>query len=1792
MIARHGGLVTHCTSKVWRLVARVVRVSLLLLPLAINAAPTADIRVLRERVEAETSTLYQQARQVQQYREIPPDDPRLAAKARKRMEQAIGRLRLLITAEIQARLRNLSSRKQRLALVQQEYHDARRALRQALATIRQRLQRDLKLRDSRRGRARSRGYHMARLQARLIRLSALFDVLVTYQPVIDGPGGELGERHTRWTGKRISYTVYRLGELADRIAANDPNNPVVPHDISRSVAVFVQRAWHDMLVAEFRRLAREGLIVDPATGAPVRGMLRKQLEKNAIDNLIEYLRVKIRFNEKRLPIFTVWQSPSHRPVLVHRLGQALESPEYQILNYLTAGIEPSRRVYFLAIARVIRLQQEKIMDWYNTRYLGGKWHEVGLGKLLRASDAWGTGKAGITQVRKRMQRFNRDMDFAARAFTLAATMPDPKRLPPKVHALLKSFGYILTRKDGSQVYGLPDVRHAIARRLGEARGNLKLPGASVLDVIDLRTIGETTISVVVPEYFGARVATLAGKALRTRRALLALRLLTETASGTLVSAGIEAWKKDGLIDWDSLVLTSIVLGPLQQIAGGVTDAAFPALIRRLQQAGRARALTRWLARNRGLRAHIERYVATSLGLATETTLTSFYQMYVEGQMDEANWQRILINSALSRVIAGATHWARGRIEAHQLRRHAPEWLRNAMRNNPRLRAEVLAAVNRNLEHQRNARERYESVTSGKPTPARIFLALLSNRLSWKGLKYVYAASPEQMRPIMQRIKKMRDAWFDSIIRHARAAARKDLDDWYQRQRREAIEKAGGEQQAQAALKELEARYRAEVDLLNRELIAPGSGDPTSDIDRSAASHWLRRHLVNMYRLYARLHGNGDFVTSARAFDVNEYINVFPFITANGPHVRAMSKTIATDLPGAGNMRHGDAMEALSLAGALQHMTSRQARRYIANQTAILKRRIEAGELPRHELALYRRKVDVARRSLAASRRKLARYRKQIAAERGMQVDDPEVDLLARDRLYDERMVEIRDMQWQLHKLERQYGPDSDQAITQRAKIERKMSIAMRDGIETYSHTIGLDIVVNRVQSAYRLDSDGSRIPKKNPDGSVARNARGEVQYEKMKLWDRMTDPDFTLKKDLRMYGPQDIRGLINDQIMFIIEHVNGFNSGHESTYEAGRAMGKYIERAFLGMKIMGMDIRAVLARPPTDPTRRLLEFARDLVRVKGDPKALNATLARYSRTFPQTPERGLAELFLLMEKVLPGMAGLTGIERHGMRFLTRRYDNPMYRRARIQAMARERRRRRYLIDIGGQQLWLRYLQQRIEQMRRELDAVRRELTALERHGGEYLATDWQLVSRFLKLHHAAVIQRTSLPWQDRRSALYERLRIDRNRARIRLNELRFRAASSRTSPQARLYESSPVYTRLKNRETWLNERLQQLQRELKTARAGAAREKALDRLNLGGQWICGHTLPKQDATARVSHQGRKLVLRLRWKSGERSLIQARYERGRLRGHWTDPVRKGQRPAAGNGPRIPAGGQVEALIKANGKRFQFTGLTSNHPSSPVNWIGLACMRPGQDGAARQQGFVSVRYLQGNRFLLEQNRGQVRLDVRGPGDKKLANIEARLYRGRRQVGGWAVRPGRYRVAFSLSGAIHTVPVAVRPGMITVVSVRPGLIRYRNIAAGGGRLNTLLNVVLYDRQQVRLADTQRHEHGFYLPPGQYDIQFHLAFGPVWKRKLVVSPGSSQTLTIHWSALRLRGAPAVRNSVAIRPAQATGVRGGWLGVAPGTARIDLAPGDYDVRWKNGARLQQRRINVRPGKQFVLNLE
>ncbi len=1805
----------------------VVLLMLLFLPRAVSAQEAA----LDERVQALDASLqrqlYEASRTVHLHR-LEDDRPEAAKVAAERVALAEKKLRALMV--FQAKRQNVNgafdpARQPRDATAQRDSWgrglDVNYAnqLRQGAGP---QAQADL----------------MARLEMKLRVLmakeAAAWDMASAVRPAMDDTDPEVQAGRAT---EGMSRTVFRMRQLGEALAAVETHYPTIEHTLHHDWFVYAAKLRGELLLREYKHNASVGLILDPRTGSPAAGRVRREMAGNAMLNLADQLGS---VNAGRLPLFKLlWPQDSQREFAAQIESEVARWLDYQALAYLDAGMEPSPEMAFLAMAQVMRAQAQQMEHWYSNEYLStetpreiaerikdpilraealGKieleWPKsfyTSLDQLLRANGFdTATDGSAAPAVRQRVDWFIRETDAAAGAFVAAADSLKPqdgkplgpKRLGPKHLSLLKQFGYIATAPDGAMRYVIDSDARGVQMRLDRVRGRMDLPGSSWLSVITPKTVATTAVSVIVPELTVGPLMAAAATAEFSAVTMMGLRLALDTTVGAGVAVGLDA-VEHGMdnVDLGAVFRDTFLLGVPLMAVGEISQAAVKATLKRMAAAERGSIMHRLLTSNGRYRMNVEQYLVESMDMASETVATAALQNYINNEeVDGNSVMSILLQGAMSRAVSTAYHETT-QLSFDDFKALVPERLRPQGDDAEPVMRYLHQKVVERLAAEAAAKARFDSATGDNSSNAgRLFMGLAKGDVSWTDLKRVYATDQGLMHPVMVKIAKMREYYFERFMGDAMRLARQDLVHDYEKQF-EMLEKNGAPPEVMSALMD---RFLAEEAAVMKLPIAPGSDNPISDIDRSSSSPWLRRRLRQLYEGHVSWFKEGVIPTSASAFDANEYINGFPHIAENRQYAMAMGMVPISDGPGAG-MVHSEAMEALSMAAAMLSANSGQRTLYQVNARGDLAMRIkEAGIEPARAQEMKRlmeMQLAHAKEQLRVSRDEVAAMRDTVLKEKGLEpgaMDAAELDLLARDALYDKRMSAVNEKLLDLRGMKNQNDPE---AIALRAEIDRMVSQAMRDGVETYSQPSGLDIVVLMVQMA------------KKPNG------------KKMKVADRLNDDNFTLKGELKnVYTEREVNAVINDQIMFLVEHVNGFYSGHETAYEAGRAMGKYLERAFLAMKIKGLDINAVRARDASDPTRRLLEFSQELVKNKESPAAVSIVLEKYASAVGggASPEHGLYELFRLMDQVMPGMKGMTdpGLV-HGSARLSPdglQSDSAWTSRSsQAVALARGKQAQKLLEVSGGAAVAMRHLNGEAATLAQTLQRLRAKVADIERWARRYQHKDWDKVAILEDRLAGAELMFASLPWAGQpRSPIANKLRASVTSMKSQLDELGRGIDTSTELDKDALKRDSRPYAQAVNRLRAAEALLAWTQRQRRALAPLVAYQAHMQRFSVAGKWVEGEQDPSPGGwQIQADHAGDLVALHItnpKWsRPGPHMRVIGRYRFGRLEGQWEAlgvpmiVVRPGEYSA-------PPRGFFEAQLSRDGRVLTFTKTSSTQANresgwgtGAVVWAGRSFRHEGPVLRQPQDGFLTQRRV----VVPRKPSPPAKVD-----DKNLNPADARLLVRQHGAAGEQLSAGvilldsrdqSYEDNCGTNRPFDTAPgtydldvhgsrvsgVQLVAGKVTVVQMPAWGRVALKISDPDGKPVQGVHVQVYQDGKPFGITTDRDRSGRYVkqvPNGRFELGFTMG-GRSYKRVVNVVQGQESLVQVQAGGLRFRvtspqGQPLGKPSLAEadRPG-ATSVRrfgSGPLAVAPGVYRVtwDLGNSPYKIvrqvavgagRWK-----------------------
>jgi hypothetical protein len=1085
---------------------------------------------------------------------------------------------------------------------------------------------------------------------------------------------------------------------------------------------WLKKLIRDLRLQEFDRIADGGLIVDPTTGQPVKGQQRDRVAKNAKLQLAEALR-KSGVDPDYLRLILGWGDS--REDLAAQIEESVRRNDtYRMLDLIDPSMtDADMSVVFSAMAHVIHQDVQEVLDWRAQLIAeGGEggvpgWlyeqfvakQKVGLGLALKiySGEIGGVDEHGNPiGVDQRIQKLADESEAVVKAFQAAARTQDPRQLPADQHELLLTFQYIAVRPDGTEYYTLP-AQNATTARL---RRDLDLPGASMLDVISGVNAMKLVLMVAAPQMAAGGVVMLVQGLELGEGAVLLIYGGTAILAGATLDAGSEYIER-GTVQWDRVVIESLLIGGVTEGAGGIAQVL-------ARMATQSKALAGVL-RTPETRQQAEKWLAGLLGLTSESAIQTYWSAHVQGTgVSFEEFLANMVNGAIARGAPAVGSGARVTIRqsfANYRRGHLPlpDWLQKAAGDNRTVAEELGASQGRAEELQRNfdeAAQRLLDVVgedadtktwTDPEVVAKVTTALQRGTLTWRDLKKVFSAKPGQLEPFMQEVNRYRLALFVATAETAVELERRDLVGEFLLKTEELRRQhPQGSPELDAALAELRRNFDRDLELINTPIKVPGSDNLTSDIDRSIASPRVRNRLK---RLVDEAFGGEGPATSAQAFDVNEYIDVFLIINRQ----RGAGLSLAA-LPVEGTgLTHGQLVQAASYAHAMQHMTPAERARFKENLVA--------------QGSLQDRGTILAQ--LAHAEASLSRGENELKAELqriGADPLNPTADqvLRARDNLYGKRTVELREMEARLERMD----PKSEEYAKLSAEIERGWNFALREGIEAYSDFTGLEVIVT------------------------------EGQLKKRSIRSLIDDPSFTAQG--QKYTPQQVSAFIHNQTGMIVEHMHAYWKGEESATEATSAVGKYAERAILGLKLEGVDLKS-------GALAELDAISAKLVEARKDPAALRAALAEFGSG---SEDAGLRKLAALLEQALPGMQNmlLPGGKPPTPEALAARA--PLARAIALLALQREKaaevKRARLEGGIGGV---VGLLDGEIKALEDEKRILQREDAETDRLRRLYLREDWQTALR-LEDQRAAIWQQYQvLPDQDKVTQVGTQLEAEEKR---------------------------------------------------------------------------------------------------------------------------------------------------------------------------------------------------------------------------------------------------------------------------------------------------------------------------------------------------------------------------------------------------------------------------------------------
>ncbi|MEO0509959.1 MAG: hypothetical protein AAF065_08885, partial [Verrucomicrobiota bacterium] len=713
-------------------------------------------------------------------------------------------------------------------------------------------------------------------------------------------------------------TAAYLEMAVARLVETDPSNVRPPSGRTKELHQWYLEMKREVDLEEFNRMAAHAPIFDD--GKLVAGKTRQEIAYFSALTLAD----RVKSAAVTMPISSIFYPKDSRVDLAKRIrAKADDNPDHVIFGYLATGIEPSPRMYMLAVMRALRMEQEKVNTWLVNAY-NQSWYNTGLGTLLRANGALGTGDASFEEVERRVKEYLSEVDAVHDVLERATKEDDPEKLSEDDRHLLEAFGYVVKKVDTSYEYAVPKEANVRGLTAGAQRG-LKLPGAPLLDVITPKTVAITAVSTLVPGYAAGMAEAFALRAGAGMRTIWLAKMATEVGVGAALDA-TKQYAESGKVDAEAILIESILLGGIMEKANVLSSGVGDAFAKQLQKYQDTSVLRRLLS-DKFVRDTAAEWVTESLGMASEVAITTLYEKVYKGKnVDAQSFFANVVNSAISRSVSSTGAYASdGKFlpQADFINR-LPGFIKKRAQADPALAKEVYDLSREQIKMQDEAMQRYiEVVVEGSPTADALFKALLKGELSWMDLVIAYQRNTEAMTPLMQGVKELRDSFFEEIKHDAVWLARKELKNELGEKIDAIAEQHGNSEKGKLLLKQAMDEFFHDSRYMNEQIIAPGSKSPVSDIDRSMQHPRLRHLMEQMFEARARELSDGAYIpTSARAFDVNEYYNVMPFISDTNKMRPELDSVVAE-----AGFTHGDIMESFGYAAAMMHMNSIQQRNF-------------------------------------------------------------------------------------------------------------------------------------------------------------------------------------------------------------------------------------------------------------------------------------------------------------------------------------------------------------------------------------------------------------------------------------------------------------------------------------------------------------------------------------------------------------------------------------------------------------------------------------------------------------------------------------------------------------------------------------------------------------------------------------------------------------------------------------------------------------------------------------------------
>jgi hypothetical protein len=1608
-----------------------------------------------------------------------------------------------------------------------------------------------------------------------------------------------------------NWNIFYLLQLTERYVEASTTEGL-GSDMLGTRRAFLERE-RQTLLRIIIRLAYGSALVNPETNQPFLPKDRRVVGDAILKNLTEYIKIR-----------------SARPDASSlRIGEAMQrfesmtnSLEARLSSYISGGSEPSPREFFLAAGLVLSQEAMKPVEKYRNEYLQADkavW-ESSLATLMRTnnSDLTFDSTNSIIVVRAALDQYLAEAESIAVMFRAAAGEDDPSELPEATQIVFKNFGFIVESADPATgdeklAYHVPNSFQGLGDFVRGQQREAGIPGESFFEFINAKTVGMTLATTYLPS-LGTRWM-MAGIAAPTARGTAVAEFIVDAMVSASVDTTVELvtnYRKDGKFTakWEKILLESFVLGALQDVAGNNLEKGLRGIVRDIGNDPGSAQLSEFfedsMKGDPSRAKQFYEFVMVNSRMAQDAAIGMAFQTLVEGEaFNLAHLQAALLQGTLSRSVVGGANLTQARLRSILREKGAPKFVRDAFDSDPALAKEVIQHHNELARKESDLLKRHQLMVEVSGSSAeKHYEMMVRNEFPWADTQTLLLKEGISQKTLEQ-VGDIRWNTFDNIGFIARQLSEHQMQRSFGKFYEMEMKRNGGDTELsrELALK----RQQWELALIKQKLQIPGARKANSDIDRSAFSVFMRQNMVEMWDLHARQFEGRELITSGEAIDANEYYNVFPFITESLAFHEDMAAIEVSGIPGANN--HEEAMHAIALSGGMRHLDADEIDIYVTNIVDDILGSVRTEDLPKTRVAVaaFRERAKWAKQHVLDSRREIA----DIARNNGNpDADDPHADLQrAKDELYQRRLEEINEKRWELFQLEESIGSGSPAAKELRAEILRKASISMRDGINTYTSPVTLDVVISRIQSDFKG-------PKLDADGKPVFDEDGNPVMEKMKAADRLMDSTFNNAEGnkLSVFSDLDLEGMGFDQDSFLFEHIKKFNLGLENEAATGRALGKYLERVFLSDSARQLDIKAIRERPEDDPTRRLLESTEKLVANKGSPTAIVEILSNISRKNPRSSLNGVAEMFYLMEEAFPRFKGMTGVVSSGSQRPPPVGDRKLFNQTNgvialmaADAMAKSKSTQTMIREAAGSDAVARYTSDRITEIDRELALRDEQLDGVRAAASDMRLRNWEKIDDLARQVSFRQGILENIPWRDQRATSYQAARNRQEGLRRDLMNLRSTPVSGDIDSILDKDPDDRIYRQLTNRVDWLNFLRAGYAKDHEEAKRVGEVTRVYKDMNLSGRWVCS-TGARTAAVMNVAHKAgglrgsfeAQLVVDKEaldapfladWAPEDAYVrLSSNFLEGRLRGSWWAPGVMVEPPEGSQLPPLPAGRTFEARVSKDGVMMRFTNAP-HHPDVNIDWAALQCrVMEGIDSSPKSFVQISHQALPANLQSYDDTFGGIDSTLVTPdGTTSVPDYSIAIYRGRTIVRGPMVPAGNYRIRVTMGNSSENHSVEVLSRKMTKLTLRTGGLEISELSPSG----SVRSVIEVHRTEDPTNSVYQGEYEagqvIPLPPGYYDVSL-TANGVQTIRNVEIESRRVTPIEAQWSELVVRAAPDHSDIasvvVSIAGLEASAIILPAKTVNPSERRYFLAAGEYSISIQTESGKKSEKVILTPQRR------